>query len=307
MIVLEQPVACVVGQSCFIQQYFDHDPGPAAKDYRCGVMSYDGHDGVDIRVATMADQQRGVAVIAAAAGVVRGLRDGMQDQDVRMAGEASVRGRECGNGVVITHEGGWETQYCHMAKGSVQVRVGQAVGVGAPLGRIGESGDAAFPHLHFSVRRDGKKLDPFAWDAPAGTCGAGHSLWSKDAAAALSYHSPDVINVGFAPGPVTLSDVESGQATTAAPNGASPALVAFVRAIGLKAGDVISLTVKAPGDKLMARSEMAPLAHERAEQLTVAGVRSTGQSWPPGRYSALYQVRRSGVLALSKLFTVEIR
>ena len=46
---LALPVACQMGRTCFIQQYFDHDPGPGAKDYRCGVMTYDGHDGVDIR------------------------------------------------------------------------------------------------------------------------------------------------------------------------------------------------------------------------------------------------------------------
>ncbi len=43
---LEVPLACRFGETCFIQQYFDHDPGPGAKDYRCGPMVYDGHDGV---------------------------------------------------------------------------------------------------------------------------------------------------------------------------------------------------------------------------------------------------------------------
>src|SRR5882672_4869913 len=70
---LEVPLACRFGETCFIQQYFDHDAGPGAKDYRCGVMVYDGHDGVDLRVPTMTEQQRGVEVLAAASGVVRGM------------------------------------------------------------------------------------------------------------------------------------------------------------------------------------------------------------------------------------------
>src|SRR5258708_38662586 len=119
---LEVPLACRFGETCFIQQYFDHDPGPGGKDYRCGPMVYDGHDGVDLRVPTMAQQQRGVEVLAAASGVVRGMRDGMNDVSVRVAGEDSVKGRECGNGVAIIHAGGWETQYCHMAKGSRRVK-----------------------------------------------------------------------------------------------------------------------------------------------------------------------------------------
>ena len=56
---LEVPLACRFGETCFIQQYFDHDPGPGAKDYRCGPMVYDGHDGARMR-PHHAQQQRGV-------------------------------------------------------------------------------------------------------------------------------------------------------------------------------------------------------------------------------------------------------
>src|SRR5258705_6279465 len=107
---LEVPLACRFGEACFIQQYFDHDPGPGAKDYRCGPMVYDGHDGVDLRVPTMAQQQRGVEVLAAASGVVRGTRDGMNDVSVRVAGAGSGKGPECGHGVAIVPPGGGEKQ-----------------------------------------------------------------------------------------------------------------------------------------------------------------------------------------------------
>lgn len=46
---LSLPLDCKFGETCFIQQYFDHDPTQGAKDYRCGPMAYDGHDGVDLR------------------------------------------------------------------------------------------------------------------------------------------------------------------------------------------------------------------------------------------------------------------
>ena len=133
------PVRCALGSTCFIQQYFDHDPSPGAKDYRCGVMSYDGHDGTDFRIPTLAQQRRGVEVLAAAPGMVRGARDGMNDIDVRIAGPQSVKGKECGNGVAVTHAGGWETQYCHMAKGSLRVHPGDHVERGAVLGLVGEN------------------------------------------------------------------------------------------------------------------------------------------------------------------------
>ncbi len=303
--VLELPLACEIGTDCFIQQYFDHDPGPGAKDYRCGSMVYDGHDGVDIRVPTIARQKRGVAVVAAAGGVVQGTRDGMADVNVTLAGPTSVAGRECGNGVMIRHAGGWQTQYCHMAKGSLRVTSGQQVAKGTVLGQIGESGDAAFPHLHFSVRRNGVKVDPFAVDAAAGQCGTGRSLWLAGARAALAYHSSDVINTGFASGVVTMDDVESGQTTP--PLATGPALVAFVRAIGLQRGDVQTLTLSAPDGAILARNAAPPLDHDKAQWLLFAGKKLTAARWPAGSYAAIYQVERGGRLVLTRRFAFPLK
>ena len=68
-----------------------------------------------------------------------------------------VSDRECGNGVVIQHNDGFETQYCHMAQGSITVSTGQTC-CGHTLGKVGLSGQTQFPHLHVAVRKDGKVL-----------------------------------------------------------------------------------------------------------------------------------------------------
>jgi len=298
------PVKCRVGTDCFIQQYFDHDPGPGAKDYRCGTMVYDGHDGIDIRVPTLAQQKRGVPVIAAAAGIVAGARDGMPDVSVSVAGPASVKDRECGNGVLIRHRDGWETQYCHMANGSLRVAKGQSVTTGSALGLVGESGDAAFFHLHFSVRRNGTKIDPFANGAQA--CGAGQSLWTPAAAKALSYRSPDIINTGFSDGSVSMDDVESGRAGEKPLRPGSPALVAFVRAIGLRRGDLQTLSVMAPDGSDVVRNAAPALDHDKAQWLLFAGKRRAGAAWPAGRYVARYEVARDGRTALTRSFSLDL-
>src|SRR5262249_29150241 len=137
---LELPVACEIGKTCFIQNYVDHDAGPGVRDYMCGSMTYDGHDGTDIRVPTTAAQQKGVAAVAAAAGEVLRRRDGMPDVSLRAAPPGWLEGRDCGNGVVLRHADGWETQYCHMAQGSIRVAPGERVAAGQPLGRVGISG-----------------------------------------------------------------------------------------------------------------------------------------------------------------------
>jgi Peptidase family M23 len=304
--VLTLPLDCKFGESCFIQQYFDHDPSKSAKDYRCGPMAYDGHDGVDLRVPTMAAQRAGVAVVAAAAGTVRAARDGMADVSVRTAGKESIAGRECGNAVVIAHPGGWETQYCHMAKGSVRVRAGQQVEAETPLGLVGLSGETEFPHLHFSVRHNGQKLDPFATDAPT-TCEGARSLWSSAAASALAYQSPALLNFGFAAHAVTMEDIESGSAGTELPTLQSPAMFAFVRVIGLKAGDVQTFTLKGPRGGVVARAEGPAFDRNMAERFTSMGGSRTGPEWPRGAYEAEITIQRAGAAALNRRFSFEMR
>src|SRR5215471_4858667 len=304
---LSVPVDCKVGETCFIQHYFDHDPSAAAKDYRCGPVTYDGHDGIDFRVPTMAQQRQGIAVLAAAPGRVTGTRDGMADVSVAVAGMDSVKGRECGNGVVIAHEGGWETQYCHMAKGSVRVRTGQQLAAGAPLGLVGMSGEAEFPHLHFLVRHNMEKVDPFASGASTNACGGGSSLWSSTAVTALAYHSPELINSGFTTEALTMDDVESGRAASTAVTANSPRLLAYVRAIGLKGGDVQSLTLRGPRGAVLATSEIPALVRDRAQQLIFAGARLTAPQWPSGDYEAEYAVKRDGAPFFSRKFSLTLR
>src|SRR3954469_21370580 len=117
------PIACDIGSSCIVQNYVDRDAGPAARDYRCGFLTYDGHKGTDVRVSDRARYKDGVAVLAAAPGRVRAVRDGMADGE-------RVAGREAGNSVVIQHGDGWETQYAHLRRGSVAVRAGDRVEAG---------------------------------------------------------------------------------------------------------------------------------------------------------------------------------
>jgi murein DD-endopeptidase MepM/ murein hydrolase activator NlpD len=50
--------------------------------------------------------------------------------------------------------------YAHLS--AILVGPGQRVAVGQPLGRVGASGSATGPHLHFEVRVRGAAVDPAA-------------------------------------------------------------------------------------------------------------------------------------------------
>ncbi|MEH2588023.1 hypothetical protein V1273_001862 [Bradyrhizobium sp. AZCC 1721] len=307
VISLVLPVKCQPGLTCFFQNYVDHDASDKARDYRCGGRSYDGHDGTDVRIANLEIQRQGIEVLAAAPGRVIGTRNDMDDVSIRTAGKAAIAGKECGNGAVIEHEGGWRTQYCHMAKGSVRIKVGDQVTTGQPIGLVGLSGDTEFFHLHFTVRHRGKIVDPFAYGAPENSCGGGRSIWAASLGEQMQYRPREIIDYGFAGIAPTMELVESGEIGRQPVTSGSDALVAYVRAIGLQAGDLQSLTVHGPGGASVAANSPPALDRDMAQFLMITGKKRTEAAWPAGRYTATYRVTRDGAEVLRKTFDVEPR
>lgn len=271
------PVDCTLGDSCFIQHLPDHDPGPGAGDFACGGLTYDGHDGTDFALPSLAQMEAGVTVLAAAPGTVRGIRDGMADIAVSAPGAPDVTGRECGNGVVISHQDGWETQYCHLKRGSLQVKPGDQVAAGAPLGQIGLSGLSEFPHLHLSLRRAGAEIDPFAPD-PQTTCGQDQAgLWQS----APPMQPGGIITMGFAPAIPSFEAIKQGQVDV--PQAASDAFVLWSYLFGTRAGDRLVLRLNGPEGVLL--QDTLTLERAQAQSFRAIGRKRRGADWPPGIYA----------------------
>lgn len=304
---LRLPIVCEIGRSCFIQKYVDHDPSPKVSDYQCGSLGDDKHDGTDFRLLNMPALQAGVDVVAAADGTVANTREDVPDAFVRKQDVEKVSQIGCGNAVVIDHGGGWRTAYCHMAKGSLTVRSGQEVKAGETIGRVGLSGLTEYPHLHFTVIKDGKPVDPFAYGAPEKSCGEGTSLWDASLHNSLGYQSGSLLNKGFAPGPVSMEAIESGSAEQNVPTTNSPALVAYVRAIALKGGDVQTLTLFDTAGQPMAQSKAPPLDRTKAQWMMFAGVKRPESGFRPGLYRAIYRVERDGKPVIEQAFGISLR
>jgi len=103
-----------------------------------GVVKF--HNGVDIGAPC------GSPILAAASGTVQ-----------------SVAFDEGGGNMLVIDNGllgsqRIQTEYLHAA--SYQVRVGQQVARGEPVGQVGSTGKSTGCHLHFSVRVDGTYADP---------------------------------------------------------------------------------------------------------------------------------------------------
>ncbi len=301
-IVLRPPVDCAIGQTCFIQQYVDHDRSQRASDFRCESLTSNGHTGTDIRVATLRDMARGVNVVAAAPGRVRNIRDTMADRLFRQSDSSEVHGKECGNGVVIDHADGWSTQYCHLKRGSVQVRSGAQVAAGTVLGQIGSSGRASFPHVHLTVRKDGEVVDPFDPDGQI-SCGAPSTdtLWNTT----IAYQPGAVMDVGFSDGVPDYAAVREGRAASDTLPRTAPALVVFGFVFGGQQGDRLRLDIEGPAGSVI--EEVVTLDKSQPQLFRAVGRRLTGATWPAGSYRGTVSLQRKGKVISTRRSNVTIR
>ncbi len=121
--------------------------GEKVADYAMDCLTYNPttrdwrtHDGIDVAA------EAGTAVCAAAEGTVYTVYD-----DDTM-----------GKTVVIRHEDGYATRYACLAD-EVCVKPGDRVKMGDTIGKVGDTAlleTAIGHHLHFSVTRDEKSVDP---------------------------------------------------------------------------------------------------------------------------------------------------
>lgn len=63
-----------------------------------------------------------------------------------------------GNYVIIAHHGGYKTLYGHMSK--ITTQKGKSVNTQSQIGRVGSTGMSTGPHLHFTVYKNGKTVNP---------------------------------------------------------------------------------------------------------------------------------------------------
>jgi Peptidase family M23 len=306
---LSLPLVCEPHSTCFIQSYVDLDAGPGVRDFACGGATYDGHSGVDFRLLSAASAAAGVPVVASADGTVKGVRDGIPDIFAKDGKADDIKGRECGNGTLIDHGAGWETQYCHMKQGSVRVAKGQAVKRGDQLGDVGFSGKADFAHVHLTVRHNGKVIDPFLPDAVDGACkkdAKAVSLWKSEIAAKFPYKNGEIIGAGFAGEPVTLDGLEKDSGSIAALTPTSPALLFYGRFINLLAADRVRVIVDGPGGSLV--EELSPpLDRNKATYVSFAGKKRHEQPWPAGRYEGRVEIVRDGAVIAAKLGEIDLK
>ncbi len=91
----------------------------------------------------------GLPVLSAAPGTVVRVVDRIVDN---RPGTMDVE-NNWGNAVVIAHGPALYSVYAHLAPGTLRVKTGDVVATGTELGKCGNSGRSATPHLHFQMQR----------------------------------------------------------------------------------------------------------------------------------------------------------
>ncbi|MEL6523026.1 MAG: M23 family metallopeptidase [Pseudomonadota bacterium] len=295
------PLDCAPSDGCYIRQYVDRDPtAGSAQDHKCGTLANDGHAGTDFAVPTRAEMDKGVDVIAVAPGRVIATRDGMADIKTTSENRDDVAGRQCGNGVLIAHADGWESQYCHLKRGTVTVREGQAVIQGTPLGQLGLSGEASFPHVHLTLRQEDHVIDPFLTDPDAACNADGPGLWQVRP----EYEVAALLKLGFADHVPDFDAIEAGLPSPASVPAATPALVVWNYSFAVLAGDLIETEIVGPEGRIGFHT--AKVEQAKAFYMNAFGKRTPQGGWPPGPYESTVRLIRGGELLSERVVTTTL-
>ena len=232
-----EPLGGTLNQTFYYLNYVDELSGAGLQDYTCGPKTYDGHAGTDITLANFAVMDSGVAVRAAADGMVLTTHDGEFDR------QKSWNSGAIANYVAIRHADGIVSYYLHLKKNSVAVGIGNLVQAGDLLGYVGSSGFSDIPHLHFEVRDStGALIDPWA-----GACGASDSRWS----AQLSYQNTfSLYDAGLTNLSLTLDLVKDPPAPVSVFTTADPQVTMWVQLLNASAGTVLEFRLYRPDDAL---------------------------------------------------------
>jgi len=70
--------------------------------------------------------------------------------------------------VIIKHTNGWRTYYGHLSKIANGIRTGKKIHQEQVIGRVGSTGLATGPHLHYELRINNKPVNPLSMKMPRG-------------------------------------------------------------------------------------------------------------------------------------------
>jgi hypothetical protein len=156
---------------------------------------------------------------------------------------------------------------------------------------VGLSGKTEFPHVHLTVRKDGKAIDTFTNRQIIAGCGKdGKSLWRADQH--VEYEPVALYNVGFATGKPDIEAIRSGKREDGPLVTTSHALVLWIDILGVEAGDRVRFRIMGPDGKPLLEQESL-VDRTQARRFAFAGSRLKSNGWPAGTYTGQVTLMRN--------------
>lgn len=114
----------------------------------------------------------------------------------------------------------------------------------------------------------------------------------------LGYKPAVFLTGGFAAEALNLRSLE--RHPPAPPTQASTALVAYVRVLGVRAGDVETMSIVGPGSSALGAKGPVALTAPKVQWLSFVGRKRGSTPWPAGRYQARYKLERDGQILMDE-------
>ncbi len=288
------PLDCDIDKGCWFLNYPDTDRRiGVAKDFACGDLAYDNDFSVRIALGSVASLRNPPAVAAAAGGKVKQVLDGIEDLVITSRAQLAKGTPECGNAVIIDHENGWETAYCHLRKGSITVKKGERVERSQIIGAAGSSGFATWPQLGFITVKHGLPFDPVSGLTTYEKCGVKRTPLLDLGRQFFIYRPAAITGIGFTDTSQTIANILRGDALSYASLRANTKfLVLWMRILNIRKDDRIEVTMTNPSGNVISRKTVIAKKDEASFALNTAKGKGFF-NWPAGVYTGTVTVTRN--------------
>jgi len=303
------PLDCEIGKTCMVTHYVDVNPAKGEyADFACRLNSFDNNSGTKIALPSVAVMKDGINVRAALDGTVLRLRDGLPDSYKTPEQIKAIRAanKDCGNGILLQHENGMQSFYCHLRAGTIRVRKGDALKAGDKIAQAGRSGAAAFPQLHFALIKDGKYIDPFTSLGADEGCGKiGRNMWQ----AGLAYEPMSLFAAGFDDAMPDFEALKKGEAMRTSLPADARALIYWAGYHNARKGDEVTLVISGPEGWIFAEQTIMVKSNRPKEPSFVYAGRhiEEGEILQKGVYKGTVSLKRSGARSVSFSHEIEVK
>jgi murein DD-endopeptidase len=296
--ILHLPVDCKLGEDCFVTSYPDASTGVEPKDFRCGGLAYAGLDSTIFRLKDEPMMEKGVEVRSPERGVVKFYKFNAEETDSSDL---------CGNHVVISHEGGYESTICGLMENSLTVIAGDKVYPQQKIGLVGHIKGNRHPSIAYFLKKDGYPVDPFTGKFTGKDCGSrtNASLWAEDAKQIMQYPPTALVRAGIATEKPDIEGVQHGRYDDHE-IGVTSDIYLWAEVTSPTRGDILYLELSLPDGRVY--SQPFPQLRPYSEIFQYVAAKADGLIWSEGTVTAkIYMINSNKEKIFEKTMSYEVR